>query len=443
MALLAAACSPPTPGSDGGTDAGAEVSVVELCERLAAARCGLTARCYPAFAQDPEAECRSAEQTACLAAYALLQGSFEAGRLSIDAEHLAACEKRMQTSSCPPTFPPDYPAITARAFSDCSLATGLLVGAVPAGQTCDALVECAPGTVCVKPGGVCKGTCSSWPVAGEPCAFGCAPGLFCDDQGTPTDPNDDRCRAPRALNEACADSAECESELVCSGTCRPRAKLGEACRFDASRLSTCEPGLACDLTPYVSGELGTCVVPRAAGGRCKFHWSCAPGLVCADLIWAGFPQAAPAQEGFCRPPSEEGVNCPYTPYALYVGDQCIAGTGCVEATSKCTAAPRLGQGCAPSQQNCAGAEVYCKPTGSGDVGTCTGPVSVGDRCAFDLDATRSVTIPCRTGYCDTSGTQACRAPSKQLGAICASDGECVSGRCAVQEDRTLKCAPAC
>jgi hypothetical protein len=443
IAFVGLACSPPTPGADAGTDAAVEISPVELCDRLAAARCGLTARCFAAFAGDPDAECRAAEQTQCLAEYESLKPSFEAGKLAIDPGQLSGCEKRMQTSSCPPSFPPDYPAITARAFSDCGLQSGLLKGSVAAGQTCDALVECSPGTVCVKQGGVCKGICSSWPLQGEPCAFGCAPGLFCDDRGTPTDPNDDRCGAPRALNEPCLESFECQPDLVCNGTCRPRGKLNEACRFDDSRLSTCEPGLACDLTPYVSGQVGTCVVPRAEGDRCKFHWSCRPGLVCADLVWAGFPQAAPAQDGFCRSPSEEGVNCPYTAYAVYVGDQCVAGTGCTAATSKCAPAPRLGEGCAPSQQNCAGASVYCKPTGSGDIGTCTGPVTIGDRCAFAIDATRTVTIPCRTGYCDANGTQACRAPVKQLGAVCASNGECVTNRCAVQEDRTMKCAPAC
>lgn len=443
IALLAVGCSPPVPGNDGGADAAVEVSPVELCDRVAAMRCALTTRCFTAFVADPEAECRAAEQTACLADYEALKPSFEAGKLAIDPGKLSECERRMKTSSCPPAFPPDYPAITARAFSDCTLTTGLLVGSVPSGQTCDALVECAPGSVCIKPGGVCKGTCSSWPKEGESCAFGCLEGLYCDDQGTPMDPNDDKCAAPKGLNAACLDSIECEPDLVCNGTCRPRGKLNEACRFDFSRLSSCEPGLACDLTPYVSGQVGTCIVPRASGGRCKFHWSCSPGLVCADLVWAGFPLAAPSQDGFCREPADEGVNCPYTPYALYVGDQCKAGTGCVEATSKCTKAPKLGESCAPSQQACAGSNVYCKPTGSGDIGTCTGPVTIGDRCAFDIDATRSVTIPCRTGYCDSGGTQSCRAASKQLGAICAANGECLSGRCAVQEDRTLKCAPAC
>jgi hypothetical protein len=110
--------------------------------------------------------------------------------------------------------------------------------------------------------------------------------------------------------------------------------------------------------------------------------------------------SAPNDEGFCRAPAEEGVNCPYTVYALYVGDQCIAGTGCDSVNNKCKVAPGLGQACAPSQQNCKGIDVHCKPTGSGDVGTCTNPVSTGERCAFSIDASRTVSIPCRTGFCD-------------------------------------------
>jgi hypothetical protein len=448
FALLASACVPSGPGTDGGDpdggiDAGEVISPVDLCGRLAAARCTLNARCFPAFATTEGPECALDVQTRCLAQYELLKPSFEAGKLAVDAAQLARCEQRMQTSSCPPTFPLDYPAISARAFSDCSLTTGLLVGSVPAGDTCSVPVECKPGTVCVKPGGVCLGTCSSWPVDGELCAFGCAPGLYCDDQGTPTNGNDDRCATPKPLDATCTDSNECEPELVCVGTCRPRAALNEPCRFDFSRLSTCEPGLACDITPYVSGEVGTCIVPRGEGGRCKFHWSCSPGLVCADLLWTGFPASAPVDQGFCRAPSEQDVNCPYTRYALYLGDQCKAGTGCESSSSKCKVAPKLGEPCAPSQQRCQGLNVFCKPSGSGDLGTCAGPAGIGDRCAFSVDANRTVTIPCRTGFCDATGTQACRAPSKQIGTLCASDGECISGRCAVQEDRTMKCANAC
>jgi hypothetical protein len=86
--------------------------------------------------------------------------------------------------------------------------------------------------------------------------------------------------------------------------------------------------------------------------------------------------------------------------------------------------------------------VYCKPTGSGDVGTCTGPAGLGDRCAFAIDAQRTVRIPCSTGYCDKT-TQLCRPASKPVNALCEEDGECLTNRCAVQQDRTLRCAQAC
>ena len=348
----------------------------------------------------------------------------------------------MRSSSCPPTFPPSYPAIAAHPFSDCGLQTGLVKGKVASGKTCERAVDCAPGSVCIKPGGVCRGTCSSWPQEGEACGFGCDPSLVCDDNGTPTDSNDDRCIQPRALNGPCKSSLECSAELICiGGSCRPRAKAGENCSFDATRLSTCDPGLACDVTPFVQRAVGKCITPRTVGA-CQFHWSCAPGLVCADLDLSNFPTSSP-DPGSCRKPGEASTNCPANAYQLYTGDQCVAGTVCDLGARKCLAAPKQGDPCTPSSQACQGVNVYCKPGGSGDVGTCTGPAGVGERCAFEIDATRKVTVPCSSGYCDTASTLSCQPASKAIGAICGENGECQSGRCAVQQDRTLRCAMAC
>ncbi len=431
------------PGVDAGVDAGvAGVTPIELCERLAAARCALVVRCYTAFAQEDLAACLPLEQQRCIAEYETLRGSFEDKVVAVDAARLSNCESRMKSSSCPPTFPPDYPAIAAHPFSDCGLQTGLLEGKVASGQTCARAVDCVRGSVCIKPGGVCKGTCSMWPQNGEACGFGCNPGLICDDQGTPMDPNDDRCAPARARDAACASSLECASELVCSGICRPRSKAGEACAFDANRLSTCDPGLACDVTPFVMGAVGKCVTPQPLGARCQFHWTCEPGLVCADLDFAAFPGASPAP-GFCRKPGEPNTNCSATRYQLYVGDQCGQGTICNADTKKCQPAPKQGEDCTPSSQACVGVGIYCKPSGAGDVGRCTGPASTGERCAFELDATRKVTVPCSTGYCETVSTLSCQPASKTIQAICTEDGECMSGRCAVQQDRTLRCAQAC
>lgn len=442
LLVLAGCPNPVMPGIDAGVDAGpTEVTPVELCERIAAARCGLVIRCFTAFAQEDLAACLLLEQQRCNAEAETLRSAFDDQAVSVSAAKLAGCEARMQSSSCPPTFPPGYPAIAAHPFSDCGLQTGLVEGKVKSGQTCASAVECAPGTTCIKPGGVCKGVCSSWPQVGENCGFGCSPGLVCDDQGT-MDPVDDRCIAPHGLGEACRSSLDCAPDLVCGGTCHARAKAGEKCTFDKDRLSTCDPGLACDVTPFVMGAVGTCVVPQDMNARCQFHWSCKPGLVCADLDFTPFPGGSPTP-GFCRKPSEPNTNCPATQYQLYVGDQCGQGTICQRDTKKCAPKPKQGDECTPSTQSCVGVGIYCKPNGSGDLGRCTGPASTGERCAFDLDATRKVTIPCSSGYCESVNTLSCQPASKPMGALCSEDGECMSNRCAVQQDRTQKCAQAC
>lgn len=441
LALCAAllGCSGPS-SMDAGVDAGPTVTVVETCDRLAAARCELVTRCYPAFNRDAPDECRSLEQSRCLAEYDGLKASFDNNLVAIDVARLVTCEARMKGSACPPSFPPSYPNTAVHPFDDCGWQTGLLIGNVASGQQCDNAVECAPGTLCVKPSGVCRGTCSSFAADGEPCAFGCGPGLRCDDKGD-MDSNNDTCAPVKQLNEACASSSECSPELVCNTTCRPRSKENEPCFFDSERLSTCDPGLACDVVPYVDGMIGKCIQRKAEFDACRFHWSCQPGLVCADIDWAGFPLATPGM-GSCRVPGGRDSNCQPTAYSVYVGDPCEPGTRCSLTMKQCLTIPKLGETCAASSQVCAGVNVYCKP-GGGDMGTCTGPAGQGDRCAFAIDAATTVTIPCSSGFCDTESTLSCRAPFKQLGAECGSDGECTSGRCAVQQDRKLRCAMAC
>jgi hypothetical protein len=433
LALLTA-CSGAPSGNDGGDEGLAPLSPVELCDRLASARCELMARCYPAFSRQEPSQCRSLELARCLGETDRLRPSFEERTLEVDTARVLACEERMKSSSCVPSFPPGYAGAAVRPYADCELNTGLLRGKTPAGQTCSEEAECAEGSRCVKLGGVCKGTCVAFPQAGEPCAFGCAPGLYCD--------GDDRCAKPKGLHAACSQSAECEADLYCQTTCRRRGQAGEACVFDPQRLSTCEPGLACDVTPYLAGAVGTCVKPKEKGAPCRFHFACAVGLVCFDLDFTGFPDRMPA-EGFCHPVAALDTNCPFTPYAVFLGDQCEPGTQCSAQSRKCAFQPSLGEACTPSSQSCAGLDVYCKPSGSGDLGTCSKPPQVGERCAFALDATRRVSIPCASGFCDTQSTLSCWAPNKQLGQPCTVDGECLSNRCAVQQDSSRRCTEGC
>ena len=443
LAVLLAGCPATTePPADAGVeDAEVTLSPVELCTRMAVATCAVLDRCWPAFARDTVAPCAIQEQSRCLGEYTRLRPSFENKAVEIDVEKVLSCEERMGSSACAPSFPPGYPLSVTTPFNDCQLTTGLLRGKVASGQTCDESIECAAGTVCVKPGGVCRGTCSSLPLEDEPCGFGCAPGLFCDDKGT-LDVIDDRCSKPKGVNATCRSSFECEAELWCDGTCKKRGSVGEVCKYDPLRLSTCAPGLACDVLPHLNGATGLCVVPLPRGANCRFHWSCAQGLVCYDLDLSAFPEAE-GLPGYCDQRATVDVTCTFNPYAVFLGEQCEAGTTC-GAAGACTVRPELGGACSPFAQSCSGNGVHCKPSQSNpDNGTCTRSAALNERCAAKLDDARIVQIPCESGWCDTEDSLNCQPPSRALGQECTSDGECLSGRCAVQEDRTLRCAEAC
>lgn len=433
-AVLTLGCPPPPrPVVDAGTDAGTESYALEVCSRIATASCDLKVRCYPAFSRLSRSECIDQTQAACLAEYTELSPSFEGKRAAFDENQLNDCERRLTSSACPASFPPDYPLAVVQPFSDCRLQTGLISGRLGAGEICDQPVECVTGTFCVKPSGVCRGTCVTYSKLDEPCGIGCVQGLRCS--GT-------RCAYLKTTDELCDSSVECEPDLICLGSCRPRRKVGESCKVDLERLSPCEPGLACDVAPFVDGSAGTCIVPRGESGDCNFHWSCRAGLVCADLNWAGFPTSAPAP-GSCRPPDGERFNCPQTVYARFVGDQCAPGLSCKDTTRQCSVLAERGQSCTPSKQDCSGFQVHCKPSGSGDVGVCTGPAAQGELCAHRVDASRTVSIPCASGFCEKEVTLECRQPSRTSGSLCKEAGECISGRCIPQPDMTLRCAPPC
>jgi hypothetical protein len=437
LGALAAGCGGGSHGTDGGQDAGLDPTTA--CTRLGAARCALMARCYPAFLRDTPADCQTAQLSRCLDEYTPMESSFKAARAVIDSAKVDDCETRMNTSLCPPTFPPGY-LNAAHPFSDCEWTGGLALGQVDAGGLCSRPIDCGAGSTCVQVNGACLGGCASLGQLHQACGTGCDPSLYCDTHGSPN-PVDFTCETPQPSGATCATSAECAADLYCVGVCRPRGAQGDPCVFDSLRLSTCAPGLACDVTPF-TGQTGTCILPRAKEGACQFHWSCQPGLACSFLNYAGFPQNAPPP-GLCGPMEPVGTACDYSTYANYLGTECQAGAVC-GADGKCDVIPQLGQNCIPSAQACAGDQVYCRPSGpTSDTGTCTGPSSVGQRCAFQIDANNTVQIPCVNSYCEAQNTFVCLAANTANGAICTQDGECTSGRCAVQQDRTMRCEPAC
>src|SRR5207253_3024887 len=95
-ALLVFAGCPEPQVMDAGVDAGPMFTVVETCDVLAAAKCELYGRCYAAFNHDAPDDCRTAQQSRCLAEYETLKGSFVANKVKIDPNKVVECQQRMK-----------------------------------------------------------------------------------------------------------------------------------------------------------------------------------------------------------------------------------------------------------------------------------------------------------------------------------------------------------
>lgn len=160
--------------------------------------------------------------------------------------------------------------------------------------------------------------------------------------------------------------------------------------------------------------------------RCHAAWSRAPADSCHRLeqsrCLAEYGRLRPSLEaGAVEIDSEKVLSCEERMYAVAIPAAKPGGT-----------------------RSCSGVNVYCKASQTvPDQGTCTGSAGLNERCASRLDSGQVIQIPCETGHCDTETTLNCLPASRGIGEPCGSDGECLSGRCAVQEDQSLRCAPSC
>lgn len=145
----------------------------------------------------------------------------------------------------------------------------------------------------------------------------CAPGAYCDSQGTQT------CRDMEVVGGPCQESTECLSEQCDSTTkkCLSPGKIGSPCvgtkSSNCSFYLTCDAvtkkcvapppeGQPCDANHYCSGAYCKCVnspctqqvcVPLLGPGeKCSPGMSCVPGYRCA----------------LEKPESPEGI-CTYDP----------------------------------------------------------------------------------------------------------------------------------
>lgn len=435
---FAAACGKPPPvvlpGPDAGeVDAGAPFTTDSLCDQLARAQCGLLERCFPAFNRLAKDDCVVAQSSACTAVTNAIAVGVRDGRARFEEAAMKACIDRMASASCPAALPPTAPPIAARGFEDCT-ADKFFVGNVDDGSECKTAQECKVGSRCVIFGGACGGACTPFSKVGEPCSGVCDPTQgYCDTVSR-------FCVALQAEGGTCKDSSNCVAATDCQGSvCLPPPPPEAPCAFSWNRLPYCGAGLACDVVPYVDKNPGTCVIRRSEGEACKYHWSCRAGLVCAGMDWSPFP-GKPAGPGTCKKPLVEGAACSYTRYAIYVGDECASGLSCDAKEKKCRRRPKNGEACTVDVQNCVGDNVYCKPDETG-AGKCGAAPGIGETCRIELQ-TFPLTLPCRDGYCDTD-TKVCTAANAREGAACYSNAQCLTGRCVVQQDKSLKCGKRC
>jgi hypothetical protein len=192
----------------------------------------------------------------------VLRSGVTAGRVSIDAAKLAACEEAAVAGAATLSNQRSLTDL-AEAFEACR---GVTTGSQPAGAECIGTMECAPGLVCSQM------KCQTPGAEGDKCFpviemtmavvdSSCADNLYCD-------VGDNVCRPRVAKGAACVLSDECAQGLQCRNkTCTPAApsKAGEEC--DDTR--DCPAGHFCT----IGG--GKCEPLRADGESCLSNTECA------------------------------------------------------------------------------------------------------------------------------------------------------------------------
>ncbi|MCB9729174.1 MAG: matrixin family metalloprotease [Deltaproteobacteria bacterium] len=205
--------------------------------------------------------------------------------------------------------------------------------------------------------------------------------------------------ATKAIGEACANSAECQSQLCVSGS------TGAFCRQACSGASGCPTGQTC--SPLPSTSIGACtdatpVTPKKElGETCQSQTECASNLCASD--GASFR---------CTQPCTTVLQCGQ-------GQACSAlsggGGGCFDVDEK-----EVGEPCDSQDSVCKSGQCVSFDKGASYI--CSDVCQVDSHC------------PCGM-YCAavTTGSSRC-APGPKVACVpdsqpCSADSECVSGVC--------------
>jgi hypothetical protein len=228
------------------------------------------------------------------------------------------------------------------------------------------------------------------------------------------------CRSPGATCESsCSDAEAC-----CPGTCRPKLRLGQTCRFS----DECEPGLECHGT-CVSGDIGTTCKsdddcdPSAwcNAGRCAAHL--APEATCSRLAQCGGETTCvglsilDSRPGHCLRISHPGDHCDFA---------CFGNLYC-DSSGTCRDLPELGQSC-PGSIPCRGIDAFCS----------------GGQCELlgDLGARCTSSSSCRPGsFCNSElndPNPMCIAPGG-TDQPCTDPGQCESFLCSGSPGKPGSC----
>lgn len=242
--------------------------------------------------------------------------------------------------------------------------------------------------------------------------------------------NDAECASPGAT---CV-TTDCEA-ACCTGTCTPRAKLGEACHD----FGACEPGLVCSL-----GSL-KCVIGDA-GTSCPDRLDCDQGNWCDN--------------GICKPDLPEGAVC--DSLLQCGGETSCVGTKTRGATPHCRRVTSAGDAC---DWFCLG-NLLCDHPNVDVLGVCRPMPQINDACSALVPCVgqnlrcspegkcvqrTGLNLPCTDGTClpglfctDQLGDSnpVCHAPFADGESGCKQDAHCQSHICTGNVMMAGDCRPA-
>lgn len=239
---------------------------------------------------------------------------------------------------------------------------------------------------------------------------------------------------PTPSGQACSEDVECAGDAFCTphaerctGTCRPRAKLGEVCdNTPCSQLGDSWP-LSCNASEIPARCVAvTFGETRGLGEECAFDrvgsivsvdelHACEPGLFCSA--------------GVCQEPLEVGAACADWSTVCEEGAFCPSHRG---SSAQCTTfnlRTEAGQACNSLTEAC---DLLAGLTCDYDTDTCIATLEGG---ALGTACLPDALYTCQAGlYCeleDAAGEQTeprCEK-HKPVGAACAGPDACESGLC--------------